>query len=120
MVMTRSNRTVACAMWVIAVAAAASITAAAAGTLGGPLELADDGSFFIGGQMVRSEFPGTPGVGGGGPGSIMINQMYVQFRIPKTVGGPPIVMVHGSGHTGATYETTPDGREGWATYCALK
>jgi pimeloyl-ACP methyl ester carboxylesterase len=29
-------------------------------------------------------------------------------------------MVHGSGHTGATYETTPDGREGWATYFARK
>src|SRR5262249_48299987 len=119
-IMTRSNRNVACATWVLAVAAAASITTANAGTLGGPLELADDGSFFIGGQMVHSEFPGTPGVGGGGPGSIMINQMYVQFRIPKTVSAPPIVMVHGSGHTGATYETTPDGREGWATYFVRK
>ena len=29
-------------------------------------------------------------------------------------------MVHGSGHTGVTYETTPDGREGWATYFARK
>src|SRR5262245_61521370 len=104
--MTRSHRNVAWATWVFAVAAAASITAANAGTLGGPLELADDGSFFIGGQMVRSEFPGTPGVGGGGPGSIMINQMYVQFRIPKTVSAPPSGMVNGSGHTGATYETT--------------
>ena len=91
-----------------------------AGSLGGPLELADEGSFFIGGQMVRSDFPGTPGVGGGGPGSIMINQMYVNYRIPKTVSAPPIVMVHGSGHTGVTYETTPDGREGWATYFARK
>jgi len=44
----------------------------------------------------------------------------VQYRIPKTVSGPPIVMVHGSGHTGATYETTPDGREGWASYFARK
>jgi pimeloyl-ACP methyl ester carboxylesterase len=50
----------------------------------------------------------------------MINQMYVQFRIPKQVSGPPIIMVHGSGHTGVTYETTPDGREGWATYFARK
>ena len=42
--------------------------------------------------------------------------MYVQYRIPKTISFPPIIMVHGSGHTGATWETTPDGREGWATY----
>ena len=46
------------------------------------------------------------------PGTITVKQMYVQYRIPKTVSGPAIVMVHGSGHTGATYETTPDGREG--------
>jgi pimeloyl-ACP methyl ester carboxylesterase len=46
--------------------------------------------------------------------------MYVQYRVPKTIGGPPIVMVPGSGHTGATYETTPDGREGWSTYFARK
>jgi hypothetical protein len=26
------------------------------------------------------------------------------------------VLVHGSNHTGMTYETTPDGREGWATW----
>lgn len=50
----------------------------------------------------------------------MIDQMYVQYRIPKNVSAPPIVMVHGSGHTGVTYETTPDGREGWATYFARK
>src|SRR5262245_6238862 len=92
--------------------------AAAAGTLGGPLELADEGSFFVGGQMARSTNPSNaPGVM---PGQIMVNQMYVQYRIPKQVSGPPIIMVHGSGHTGVTYETTPDGREGWATYFTRK
>src|SRR5262249_52765311 len=50
----------------------------------------------------------------------MVGQMYVQFRIPKTIAGPAIVMVPGFGHTGATFETTPDGREGWATYFARK
>ena len=60
------------------------------------------------------------GVAAPQPGQITINQMYVQYRIPKTVSGPAIVMVHGSGHTGVTYETTPDGREGWATYFARK
>jgi len=101
-------------------ASACTAGAAAAGSLGGPLELQDEGSFFIGGHSVRSEHPGTPNTGGAGPGQIMINQMYVQYRIPRTVSGPPIVMVHGSGHTGVTYETTPDGREGWATYFVRK
>src|SRR5215468_3853844 len=106
------------------IAAAALLLAAGgsamAGSLGGPLELQDEGSFFVNGQPTQSTHPGTAVGGISQPGTITVNQMYVQYRIPKTVSGPAIVMVHGSGHTGATYETTPDGREGWATYFARK
>ena len=91
-----------------------------AGSLGGPLELQDEGSFFVNGQLTPSSHPGTAVGGISQPGTITTSQMYVQYRIPKSVSGPAIVMVHGSGHTGATYETTPDGREGWATYFARK
>jgi pimeloyl-ACP methyl ester carboxylesterase len=93
---------------------------ASAGSLGGPLELQDEGSFFVNGQVMMSSNPGAAPGGGVTAGHITTGQMYVQFRIPKTITGPAIVMVHGSGHTGATYETTPDGREGWATYFARK
>jgi len=93
-------------------------TAAAAGSLGGPLELQDEGVFFVNGQVATTNNPDTPASGAATPGEITIDQMYVQYRIPKIVAGPPIIMVHGSGHTGVTYETTPDGREGWATYFA--
>jgi pimeloyl-ACP methyl ester carboxylesterase len=94
--------------------------AAMAGSLGGPMELQDEGSFFINGELAHSSHPGTSVGGVSQPGTITVKQMYVQYRIPKTVSGPAIVMVHGSGHTGATYETTPDGREGWSTYFARK
>ena len=30
----------------------------------------------------------------------------------------PLLFVHGGSHTGACYEQTPDGRDGWATYAA--
>ena len=93
---------------------------AMAGSLGGPLQLQDEGSFFVNGQQTASTHPGTAAGGISQPGTITVNQMYVQYRIPQEVRGPAIVMVHGSGHTGATYETTPDGREGWATYFARK
>src|SRR6516162_5630452 len=108
--------------WRIAAAALLLATggSAMAGSLGGPLELQDEGSFFVNGQPTQSTHPGTAVGGISQPGTITVNQMYVQYRIPKTVSGPAIVMVHGSGHTGATYETTPDGREGWATYFARK
>jgi pimeloyl-ACP methyl ester carboxylesterase len=96
----------------------ASVTFAAAGSLGGPLELQDEGVFYINGQPTASNFPDSRAPIA--PGQISIGQMYVQYRIPKTVGGPPVIMVHGSGHTGVTYETTPDGREGWATYFARR
>src|SRR4249920_1302276 len=54
------------------------------------------------------------------PAHITVNQMYVHYRIPASKHGVPVVMVHGSNHTGMTYETTPDGREGWATYFLRK
>jgi hypothetical protein len=44
--------------------------------------------------------------------------MYVQFQIPanRKLTMPPVIMVHGSTHTAACLESTPDGREGWAPY----
>ncbi|HKA70940.1 MAG TPA: hypothetical protein VKE26_03995 [Xanthobacteraceae bacterium] len=96
----------------------ASIATAAAGSLGGPLELQDFGSFFIGGRTVTSSHLGTGPAGPTPPGEIMTGQMYVQYLIPRIIRGPAVIMVPGSGHTGATYESTPDGREGWATYFA--
>jgi pimeloyl-ACP methyl ester carboxylesterase len=93
---------------------AVSVAGAAAGSLGGPLELQDEGVFYINGHVTPTSFSGPAGPEGAG--EIITDQMYVQYRIPKTISGLPIIMVHGSGHTGVTYETTPDGREGWATY----
>jgi pimeloyl-ACP methyl ester carboxylesterase len=85
-------------------------------TLGGVMNLRDEGSFFVGGKTVTVKTPyyGTTGLSG--PGEITVDQMYVNFRIPAKVTGLPVIMVHGSNHTGVTFETTPDGREGWATY----
>jgi len=66
---------------------------------------------------VSSAYPGASlATGPAAPGSITINQMYVHYRIPAGPKGVPLVLVHGSNHTGMTYETTPDGREGWATW----
>ena len=48
------------------------------------------------------------------------NPIYVD-HIPaghSTAAKAPIVMLHGAFHTGSTYLTTPDGREGWAPYLA--
>ena len=100
--MKSTHRTIACIATLAA--AAAFNSSASAGSLGGPLELADEGSFFIGGHPAKSDRPSNATAAA--PGDIMTAQMYVQYRVPRTANMPPIVMVHGSGHTGATYETT--------------
>src|SRR5882762_7157523 len=100
---------------------AAGFAPARSATLGGPLTLEDEGAFFVGGRTVTSNFPGASLVTGpSAPGRITVNQMYVHYRVPSGKHGAPVVMVHGSNHTGMTYETTPDGREGWATYFLRK
>ena len=85
-----------------------------------PLVIAEQGSFFIGGVPKVTNFATMPGANNpaGTPGQITIGQMYVQFQIPekKNQKAPPVIMVHGSTHTAACLESTPDGREGWAPY----
>src|SRR5215475_7587830 len=91
--------------------------AAAQSSLGGKLELEDEGGFFVNAKKVSSAYPGASlATGPAAPGNITVNQMYVHYRIPAGAKGVPLVLVHGSNHTGMTYETTPDGREGWATW----
>lgn len=83
--------------------------------------LADEGVFFVNGKMVVSGYPTAPEEGSPAPGHFIANQMYVHYRIPANLEHKfPVVMVHGSGLTGVTYETTPDGREGWGTYFTRK
>jgi pimeloyl-ACP methyl ester carboxylesterase len=85
------------------------------------LQLRDMGSFHIGGRFV--EIKGKPvrevDIGGSRQkldpnGTYLVEQMYVQYALPQTRKGKvPLLMWHGGGFTGVTYESTPDGREGW-------
>ena len=107
-------------------ALAAAVLALGAGSvhataIGGPLNLADEGMFFVNGKTVVSKYPGVSPAGPVKPGAVTVNQMYVHYRIPaQRASAIPIVLVHGGGLTGASFETTPDGREGWATYLVRK
>jgi hypothetical protein len=90
--------------------------------LTGPLTIEDQGSFFIGGvQKITYQAAPVPPTQMLAPHQITIGQMYVQFQIPaKKYGGWPVIMVHGSSHTAACLESTPDGREGWYPYFVRK
>jgi hypothetical protein len=105
---------------------AASLVAQEAGRkkfLSKPLVIEDQGSFFIGGVPKVTPYatvppPNAPAGQAAAPQQITIGQMYVSFQIPQKKKGnmPPVIMVHGSTHTAACLESTPDGREGWAPY----
>src|SRR5215470_381199 len=91
-----------------------------------PLVIEDQGSFFIGGVPKVTTYVSSPTPANANqplaPAQITIGQMYVQFQIPqnKKRGAPPVIMVHGSTHTAACLESTPDGREGWYPYFVRK
>lgn len=91
-----------------------------------PICLRAMGSFHVGGRTVRLENqPRCERVmsAGGQPvsldfnGTYLVEQMYVQYFLPERANGQgPLVFWHGGAMTGAAWETTPDGREGWANY----
>ncbi len=90
------------------------------------LAIKDMGSFHVGGREV--ELKGLPVkevvfAAGGVPAKIdpngvyQVEQMYVQYFVPSNEKGRlPLLMWHGGGLSGVTYETKPDGGEGWVNY----
>src|SRR5271155_3032181 len=81
----------------------------------GPLTIARQGSFFIGGHDVKSDTLSTPPAYAAS-GTITVDQMYVRYQVPAGVPDVPITLIHGCCLTGKTWETTPDGRMGWDEY----
>jgi pimeloyl-ACP methyl ester carboxylesterase len=73
-----------------------------------PLLLERHGAFFVGQRH-------CPRYGGG---TVTVGQMYVEYDLPPAVGrrAHPIVLLPGGCHTGAVWDETPDGREGWRTW----
>jgi pimeloyl-ACP methyl ester carboxylesterase len=105
---------------------AALVTSSALAQNAGPITLRDMGSFHIGGKLVEvsgqpiKEIVFTPG---GVPakvdpnGKYQVEQMYAQyFLVQNRRGKLPLLMWHGGGLSGVTYETKPDGQPGWLNY----
>lgn len=95
-----------------------------------PLCLRAMGSFHVGGRRLRlagrAAYERTMSEGGepvsiNPNGSYAVEQMYVQYYLPERSNGRgPLVFWHGGGMTGAVWETTPDGREGWVNHFVRK
>jgi hypothetical protein len=88
--------------------------------------VSETGSFYVGGRTVtlndlpKRELvftPGTPPVAVDPNGQFEVEQMYVQFvRLASPKARYPLLMWHGGGLTGVTYETKPDGKPGWQQF----
>jgi pimeloyl-ACP methyl ester carboxylesterase len=102
------------------------------GEHGGPMDdhfgVREVGSFHIGGRQVT--LTGLPEkeivfTAGAAPfkvnpnGDFQVEQMYVQFvklHEPYRKGRYPMLMWHGGGLSGVTWETKPDGKPGWQNF----
>jgi len=91
-------------------AALAGLSGTAVAADQSPLVLKKIGNFFVGGED-KSLAPGS---------DITVNQMYVEYKIPKDGNKVPVIMVHGCCLSSKSWQETPDGRMGWDEYFVRK
>ena len=84
------------------------------------------GSFHVGGRTAALSgmptrdvvfSPGAPPVMVDPNGEFAVEQMYVQYvKLAQSKARVPILLWHGGGLTGVTWETKPDGKPGWQQF----
>lgn len=79
-----------------------------------PVTLEGQGSFFAGGTVVKTEgtYDNTHPTDPAGQ-EIHGDHAYVFWQRPVHARKYPLVFLHGGGQSGKTWETTPDGRDGF-------
>jgi pimeloyl-ACP methyl ester carboxylesterase len=91
-----------------------------------PLAVREIGSLHVGGRIATISglperdivfSPGAPPQRFNPNGEFQVEQMYAQYvRLQAPRARWPLILAHGGGLTGVTYETTPDGRPGWQMF----
>lgn len=78
-----------------------------------PLVIQEQGSFAVGGKVITN--PGTFNSRNPTPEGQTLHgdHAYVFYQIPVNPRKYPLVFLHGAGQFSKTWETTPDGREGF-------
>lgn len=104
-----------------AIAAVCSACASSKNYNRGPLLIQQQGSFFIGGTVVQA--PGVfdpvkdgaynPTAQSTAGQTLHGDHAYVFYQVPQQPHRWPLVFWHGHGQSAKTWETTPDGREGF-------
>ncbi|WP_454622469.1 alpha/beta hydrolase [Bradyrhizobium cenepequi] len=81
----------------------------------GPLTIQEQGSFFVGGRVVNTAGTYNNNNPTAEGQSFHGDHLYAFYQIPQNPKPLPIVMLHGAYQSGRSWETTPDGREGFQT-----
>jgi hypothetical protein len=99
----------------LATAVIAPVSAQSLRSKSAPLMIQEQGSFAVGGTVITS--PGTYDAVKRGPEGQTLHgdHAYVFYQIPVNARKLPLVLWHGIGQFSKTWETTPDGREGYQT-----
>ena len=78
-----------------------------------PIVIAEQGSFAAGGTVIDAREPYNPLKPTVASQTLHGDHAYVFFQIPEKARKYPLVFLHGAGQSARTWETTPDGREGF-------
>jgi pimeloyl-ACP methyl ester carboxylesterase len=79
-----------------------------------PLIIQEQGSFAVGGTITRNSGTFDPSKLTSPDGQTLHgDHSYVFYQIPVNARKLPLVFLHGAGQFSKTWETTPDGREGF-------
>jgi hypothetical protein len=102
-----------CSLAVLAAAAVVSAIAQDKSEKSGPLMIREQGSFAVGGKVITG--PGTYDAINRSPAGQTLHgdHAYVFYQVPLGARKLPLVLWHGIGQFSKTWETTPDGREGF-------
>ncbi len=101
------------ALALLAAAAVVSASAQDTSRKAEPLMIQEQGSFAIGGTVMTR--PGTYDATNRSPAGQTLHgdHAYVFYQVPARARRLPLVLWHGMGQFSKTWETTPDGREGF-------
>ena len=113
-------------MRIAIITAAAGLPILLAGTPADAADVKEVGSFHVGGQQLTlSGLPvkelvytaGSAPVRMDPNGDFHTGQMYVQYvKLSSPRASYPLLLWHGGGLTGVTWETKPDGKPGWQMF----
>lgn len=91
--------------------AASGVTAVQEAT--SPLNIQEQGSFAVGGTVIPPKEPYNPMKPQEAGQTLHGDHAAVFYQIPVDARKHPLVFLHGAGQSARTWETTPDGREGF-------